>query len=158
MSFRPSKRRHARHLEEEISLTSLMDMITILVVFLLVTAVFAKTAVIDTYLPQEGEAEVGASAAAPAVLVINVTETGFELGGLGEEITIPKRGGNFDFRLLTTELIKLKDRYPDKEEAILLFSPNTLYDTVIKVMDAARETTEGSRRKLFPMASLGESR
>lgn len=156
MSFKPSKRRHARHLEQEISLTSLMDMITILVVFLLVTAVFAKTAVIDTYLPQEGEAE--ASAAATDVLVINVTENGFELGGLGEEITIPKKEGNFDFRLLTTELIKLKDRFPDKEEAILLFTSNTLYDTVIKVMDATRETTEGTRRKLFPMASLGESR
>lgn len=156
MSFRPSKRRHARHLEQEISLTSLMDMITILVVFLLVTAVFAKTAVIDTYLPQEGEAE--ASAAATDVLVINVTGNGFELAGLGEELLIPKSGGNFDFKLLTAELIKLKDRFPDKEEAILLFTPNTLYDTVIKVMDATRETTEGTRRKLFPMASLGESR
>lgn len=158
MSFKPSKRRHARHLEQEISLTSLMDMITILVVFLLVTAVFAKTAVIDTYLPQEGEAEAGASATAPDVLVVNVTENGFELAGLGEEVIIPKRGGNFDFKLLTAELIKLKDRFPDKEEAVLLFTPNTLYDTVIKVMDATRETTEGTRRILFPMASLGESR
>lgn len=156
MSFKPSKRRHARHLEQELSLTSLLDMITILVVFLLVTAVFAKTAVIDTYLPQEGEAE--ASAAATDVLVINVTENGFELAGLGEEVSIPKREGNFDFRLLTAELIKLKDRFPDKEEAILLFAPNTSYDTVIKVMDASRETTEGTRRELFPMASLGESR
>lgn len=156
MSFKPSKRRHARHLEQEISLTSLMDMITILVVFLLVTAVFAKTTIIDTYLPQEGEAGAAAETA-PAVLVVNVTENGFELGGLGEGVSIPKKDGDLDFRGLTEELIKLKDRYPDKEEVILLFSPDSPYDTVVKVMDATRETAAGAR-ELFPMSSLGEGR
>lgn len=155
MPYRPSKKRHARFLQQELSLTSLMDMITILVVFLLVTAVFAKTAVIETYLPQEGGIEAVPSAGkAPDVLIVVTTENGFNLGGLGKG-SIPKKGGYYDYRLLTMELIKLKERHPDKEEAILIFSPDTSYDTVIKVMDATRETAEGARRKLFPLASLG---
>ena len=155
MPHRPSKKRHARFLQQELSLTSLMDMITILVVFLLVTAVFAKTAVIETYLPQEGRIEAVPSAdKAPEVLVVITTVNGFNLGGLGEG-SIPKKGGDYDYRLLTMELIKLKDRHPDKEEVILIFSPDTSYDTVVRVMDATRETTEDPRRRLFPLASLG---
>jgi biopolymer transport protein ExbD len=156
MAFRPSKRRHGAYLEQELSLTSLLDMITILVVFLLVTAVFAKTAVIDTYLPKEGGVEAAVPAEKiPDVLVVMTTKDGFELSGLGSELSIPKREGEFDFNALAMEAAKIKERNPEKEEVILLFNPRTSYETVVKVMDATRETADRAR-KLFPLASLGE--
>lgn len=157
MSYRPSKRRRGRYPEMELNLTSLMDMMTILQLFLLVTVSFAKITIIDTYLPQDSGVETASTGKAPEVLVINVTENGFEIGGLGDGVSIPKSSGNLDFKSLRTELLKIKDRYPDKEEVILLFSPDTPYDTVVKVMDATRETPDGSR-KLFSISSLGEGR
>lgn len=140
-----------------LTLTSLMDMMTIIQLFLLVTVSFAKITIIDTYLPQESGVETASTGKTPEVLVINVTENGFEIGGLGEGVSIPKSSGNLDLKSLRSEVLKKKDRYPDKDEVILLFAPNTPYDTVVMVMDATRETPDGAR-KLFSISSLGEGR
>jgi len=134
-----------------------MNVFMIIVPFLLLTVVFAKTVVIDIYLPQENQSEsVSADDKLPEILTIKITEKGFELGGIGEGKVIDGSGYNFNYPQLTKELEKLKERYPEKEEVILLFDPDISYDIVIKVMDAARETSEGGQRTLFPHVSLGE--
>ncbi|MFQ5900331.1 MAG: ExbD/TolR family protein [Thermodesulfobacteriota bacterium] len=160
MAFKPSKRRHAIVSEQELNLTPIMNLIMIIIPFLLLTAAFAKTAIIDIYLPQEGDAETDTpyDNTVQELLTITITEEGFEVGGIGEEIVIPNDENGLDFKQLTTELIKFKERYPQKEDVILLFDPHISYGTVINVMDASRETktTEGVMQALFPMVSLGE--
>ncbi len=157
MAYRPSKRMRHHHYREELNLTPIMNIFMIIVPFLLLTAVFAKTVVIDVYLPQENQSELDpAIDNLPEILTIKVTENGFELSGIGDGVIIDGSQYNLNYKQLTKELARLKDRYPDKEEVILLFDPYISYDIVIKVMDAARETTEGGKRTLFPHVSLGE--
>lgn len=159
MARRPSKRRHSSLIGEDLNLTPVMNLFMIIIPFLLLTAVFAKTAIIDIYLPQEGQGDTGAANVVPEILTIKIAKIGFELGGIGKGVVIPKiDNSNLNFKQLTAELIKIKDRYPNKEDAVLLFEPDTLYDTVIKVMDACRETTEGTKKTLFPFVSLGEDK
>ncbi len=99
-----------------------MNMFIIIISFLMTTAVFAKMAIVDVYLPQEGGGNGGqATFAAPAILTVSVLENGFEMGGVGGGRLIPRKDGNLDYRQLTEELIKIKGSYPDKEDAILLF-------------------------------------
>lgn len=158
MSHRPSKRSHFRqHEETELNLLPMMNMFIIIISFLMTTAVFAKMAIVDVYLPQEGGGNGGqATSGAPAILTVSVLENGFEMGGVGGGRLIPRKDGNLDYRQLTEELVKIKGSYPDKEDAILLFPAGMPYDTVIKVMDATRETSERPKKSLFPMLSLGE--
>lgn len=165
MAYRPSKRRHHSLAGDELNLTPIMNIFMIIIPFLLLTAVFAKTAIIDIYLPQEDKAGTGNTADAGdiAILTIKTTEKGFELGGVGSGISISKSNGDLNFKGLSKELIKIKDKHPKQEEVILLFTRDVSYDMVVKVMDATRETTEimdgkPVKRMLFPFPSLGENR
>ena len=165
MAYRPSKRRHQALAGDELNLTPIMNIFMIIIPFLLLTAVFAKTAIIDIYLPQEDKAVTSnpADAGNIEILTIKTTEKGFELGGTGSGISIPKSNGDLNFKGLSNELIKIKGKYPKQEEVILLFARDISYDLVVKVMDAARETTEiidgkSVKRMLFPSPSLGENR
>jgi len=163
VAYRPSKRRRHSVLSEDINLTPILNIFMIIIPFLLLTAVFAKTSIIDIYLPQEGrEAKDNMSSQALQILTVKVTEIGFELDGIGNGILIPRIGKNLNFKQLTTELIKLKDKNPDKEEVVLLFDPNTPYDLIVNIMDTTREATEiiegkSVKRPLFPLVSLGEN-
>ena len=143
MAYRPSKRRHHSILAEDINLIPILNIFMIIIPFLLLTAVFTKTSIIDIYLPQEGqEAKDNKFSQIPQILTVKVMEMGFELGGMGNGILIPKMGGNLDFKQLANELRKLKDKYPDEEDVVLLFDPNVSYDLIINVMDATREISD----------------
>ncbi len=160
MAFRPSKRRHHTSIGQELNLIPVMNVFVIVIPFLLLTAVFAKTAIIDILLPQEdqAQAEENTDEDVPEVLIVKITKKGFELDGIGKGKVVPRIKDRLDYKGLTEELIKLKDKYPDKKEVILLFEPHVSYDTVVKVMDTTRETVDGKRRELFPFVSLGENR
>ena len=164
----PTRRRHKATLDEEINLIPVMNLFMVLIPFLLLTAVFAKTAIIDVYLPKAAGAALSdktvKKAAAPgAVLTIQVTAKGFRFTGLGRGVAdIGKRDGKYDFTALSKALVKLKAKYPAKEEVILLFEPTTPYETVVKMMDTTRELIEksgkkSSRKTLFPLVSVGQS-
>ncbi|MEZ4376203.1 MAG: hypothetical protein R3B07_35695 [Polyangiaceae bacterium] len=67
-------------------------------------------------------------------------------GGLGSGITIPLRGGRYDYDALTACAKKLKDSSPDfKEENNVYLAPNpgTDYQTIVSVMDSLRNTPAG---------------
>src|SRR3989304_690968 len=53
VAFRPSKKRHRHLVAGDVNLIPLLNIFTIVIPFVLLTTVFAKTAIIDMYLPQE---------------------------------------------------------------------------------------------------------
>ena len=156
-----SKRRHVQT-DGDLNLTPVMNIFMVLIPFLLLTAVFAKTAVIDIYLPRTSSEGVAASAPSE-ILSVTLTDDGFKLGGLGRNAPfVPKKNGNYDFASLSESLLKLKENYPDKNEVVLLFPQNAPYEIVIKLMDSTRETyvADGDRKArkvLFPLVSVGEA-
>lgn len=139
-----------------------MNLFMVLVPFLLLTAVFAKTAAIDIYLPQISEGE-AAKSAPREVLTVRLNKNGFAFGGLGRSIApVEKKNDAYDFETLSERLLELKKNHPDKDEVVLLFDPATPYELVIKLMDATREavTKESgipARKRLFPLVSVGEN-
>lgn len=77
--------------------------------------------------------------------------------GPGPGITVPRRGGTYDWATLKTCAKKLKDASADfKEETNvqILAEPGTDYQTVINAMDAVRQTEDGSEF-LFPDVNFG---
>lgn len=156
MAQRRIRRRHHTHGEEDLNLTPMIDIFMIIIFFLLLTTVLVKTAIINVNLPQEQGAS-RSGGAPPEILIVKVDERGFELGGVGNGAFIPKNGAGFNYPELNRRLAAIKERFPEKEDVILLFDVSVPYDTVVQVMDAARETGD-KRRPLFPLVSLGENR
>jgi len=146
-----------------INLTPMMDILTVLVVFLLITAVFMSITIEELSVPT---ASGGAAANMPnfAIEVI-VRKTGLEIAnGSSVEAAIPKKDDKYDLELLSKILLRLKSQYPDKQDASVLMEPDIKYDHLIEIMDAVRSTVikaEGSgetkKVDLFTKISIGDA-
>ncbi|MCK4738817.1 MAG: biopolymer transporter ExbD [Deltaproteobacteria bacterium] len=167
MAHRPTSRRK-RNVDADagdLNLTPVMNLFMVIIPFLLMTAVFVNTTIIEIHLPQESKAPQAPSdkkVTEDDILTIGLTAKGFTFSGLGKRIaTIKKKDGKFDFISLQKKLVELKKKHPTKEEVVLLFKADAPYDLVIDTMDATRialvkngETT--TKQNLFPMVSVGE--
>jgi biopolymer transport protein ExbD len=148
---------------ELLNLTPMMDVFTVLVVFLLITAVFTSITIMDLNVPTGAG---GAASNKPnfAIEVI-VRKSGLEIGnGSSVEAAIPKKDDKYDLKKLSEILIRLKAQYPVKEDATVLMEPKIEYDYLIQVMDTVRGTevqAEGSKEVekivLFPKISIGDA-
>lgn len=164
MAYRPSRRAHNHGHGTELNIIPLMNVFVIIIPFLLLTAVFAKTSMIEIFLAQQ-EAVVSSSAKdqVNGFLTVKVVKRGFVLDGIGKGIVIKRKKGELDLKRLSSMLVKLKDRHPKVNEVAILLSPSLSYESVVAVMDATRETEvvkdgQKSRRVLFPLVSLGENK
>ena len=136
---------------ELLNLTPMMDVFTVLVVFLLITAVFTSITIMDLSVPTSA----GGAANRPnfAIEVI-VRKSGLEIAnGRSVEAAIPKKDGKYDLQLLSELLLRLKAKYPEKEDATVLMEPKVEYDYLVQVMDTVR----GAQTPLFPKISIGDA-
>ena len=122
--------------QAELLLVPMIDIFTVLVTFLLMTAVFSRLAILELDLPSAGAPAVGEP---PFRLEVIVREEGFELtNGSSLIATIPKVGGSYDLAGLATLALSLKRSHPDADDASVLLEPRIEYDNLIQVMDAIR--------------------
>jgi len=128
--------RHRPRKPVELMLVPMIDIFTVLVTFLLMTAVFSRIAILELDLPS---AAVGGSTAPEFRLEVIVREQGIELGNGSQLIAaIPKRDGAHDLAALSELALSLKRDHPDAIYASVLLEPDTAYDDLIQVMDAVR--------------------
>ena len=157
-------RLHKRHESAEINLTSMIDMMTILVFFLLVHGGFIRLAMLELNLPAS-QSEPGKE---PPTLQLEITvrESEIEVGdrSSGALSRIEKGADGYDLAKLTEYLTKLKKEFPDKTDATLLLEPSIQYDALVGVMDRIRvaeqlDTVSGRvlRTELFPAISIGDA-
>jgi len=120
----------------ELLLVPMIDIFTVLVAFLLMTAVFSRIAIMQIDLP---------SSAAPKPsepkfrLEIIVRQDGFELSDTKQSLgTIPKMNGAYDLNALAEQVLAVKREHPTSEDASVLSEPKVPYDDLVQVMDAIR--------------------
>ena len=121
----------------ELLLVPMIDIFTVLVTFLLMTAVFSRVTILQLDLPSAND---GSAAAPPAFrLEVIVRESGFELTN-GESLiaALPKVDGEYDWATLTQLAQQLKSENPDVDDASVLMERTVKYDYLIQVMDAIR--------------------
>ncbi|QWV92899.1 biopolymer transporter ExbD [Geomonas oryzisoli] len=148
---------------EVLNLTPMMDVFTVLVVFLLITAVFTSITIMELSVPT------GAGAAAAAkpnfAIEVIVRKAGLEIAnGKSVEAVIPKQGDRYDLEKLSEVMRGIKAQYPDKEDATVLMEPKVEYDYLVQVMDVVRGTVvktpgsaQGAKIVLFPKISIGDA-
>ena len=94
-----------------------------------------------------------------------VRQEALEIGdGKNVTVTIPKRGMKYDFQKLSESLVRLKEKYSEKQDVNVLIEPDIEYETMIQVMDAVKVAEiklegQGKVRKivLFPQVSIGDA-
>jgi len=132
--------------DEEVNLTAVMNIFLILIPFLLLTAVFAKIAVLEISLPAgSGGASSGSTPPEKSVLIILVlTKSGdMQIKSTSTEVqfeTIYSKGlEEYDFDKLVDQLKRLKERLPWLETLVLQPEDEVKYEIIIKIMDRCRE-------------------
>ena len=153
--------RHARK-PAELLLVPMIDIFTVLVTFLLMTAVFSRTVILQMNLPA---AQTEFKEPPPGLqMEILVRKDLLQVAdrNTGPLATIPNIAAGPDYDRLTEYLKLVKSMYPEKTDASILLEPDTAYDTVVQVMDHVRvfETKQGIetiQAELFPDISMGDA-
>jgi biopolymer transport protein ExbD len=146
----------------ELLLVPMIDIFTVLVTFLLMTAVFSRTVVLQLNLPaQQAEFKEPPPGLQLEVLVrkdlIQVADR-----NSGPLATMPNTAQGYDYETLTNYLKRVKAKFPDKTDATVLLESDIPYDTLVQVMDRVRvfEVPNGlgvTQGELFPDISIGDA-
>lgn len=146
-----------------LDVTTFLNLMVVLIPFLLISAVFSRVTIMELSIPDSSG---GTSLNQPNLNIeVIVRKAGLEIAnGNSVEAAIANKEGQYDMDLLSRILVRLKERYPEKEDATVLMEPYIEYDYLIQIMDAVRGTrvkVEGSEetRKmvLFPNISIGDA-
>jgi biopolymer transport protein ExbD len=127
-----------RHLRKpaELMLVPMIDIFTVMVTFLLMTAVFSRITTLELDLPSAASGKV----TEPAFrLEVIVRKEGLELtNGKAVIAAVPKVDGEYDLKTLSELAVSLKRDHPDVNDASVLLEPDVEYDDLIQVMDTLR--------------------
>ena len=134
--------RRAPRKPAELLLVPMIDIFTVLVTFLLMTAVFSRITIVELDL----QSAAGSGIATPEFrLEVIVRKQGIELtDGKTLIAAIPNVNGAYDLKTLSELAMALKQDYPDTDDASVLLEPEIAYDHLIQVMDAIRSAEVAS--------------
>ena len=156
------RRNHARYRgRHEINVVPMVDMMIILVFFLIFSAVFTKTNILELNLP-------GADSAVPDLpqglnLEVIIRKSGIEIADRGTGLlrSLPLSGDQYDLKGVSDYLQLVKSKYPDKTDATILLEQDVQYETLVKVMDTVRvfqvPGSQWDMAELFPDVSVGDA-
>lgn len=156
------RRNHARYRgRHEINVVPMVDMMLILVFFLIFSAVFTKTNILELNLP-------GADSAVPDLpqglnLEVIIRKSGIEIADRGTGLlkSLPVASDQYDFKGVSDYLQLVKSKYPDKTDATILLEQDIEYETLVKVMDTVRvfqvPGSQWDMAELFPDVSVGDA-
>jgi biopolymer transport protein ExbD len=141
----------------ELLLVPMIDIFTVLVTFLLMTAVFSRITILQLDLPSSAS---GPASEPKFRLEVIIRENGLELTNGNARISeIPKVNGEYDLKALSEQALSLKREHPDVNDASVLSEPRVPYDAVIQVMDAIRSApvSKAETVQLFTNVAIGDA-
>jgi biopolymer transport protein TolR len=123
----------------ELNLVPVIDLMSVLITFLLITAVWTQVSMI-----QIGSSIYGKKSDTPPVptpdtdvaLKVEVRTNGYVITLAKQNITIPFKDNDFDDNALAQTLQKAKEQYPQKVDGTIAMVDEIPYERLIHVMDA----------------------
>jgi biopolymer transport protein TolR len=134
----------------DLNLVPYIDLLTCMVAFLLITAVWSQLARLEAH--QKGQGQAGEDTPPEKVfkLVVLVNDSGFNLVADQDQQPIPKKGDSYDYEKLGDELKKIKDTHADKTDIQVASDDSIKFEVLVKTMDTALSSR-------FPDISLIDS-
>ena len=124
-------------LNADLNLVPYIDLLTCMVAFLLITAVWSQLARLNIH--QKGQGQAGEDTPPEKVfkLVVVVNNEGFNLVADQDQQPIPKKGDQYDYEKLGSELKKIKDTHADKNDIQVMSEDAIKFEALVKTMDVA---------------------
>lgn len=127
----------------ELCMTPALNLFIILIPFLLLTATFVQTSVIDIFLPygpsqKTSKLETGGKISQEKFLILCIAPKGFYILASNKLLKIIPKRGDYDFDKLETILRKVKETFPERQAVIIESEDNIIYDHIIHAMDRCR--------------------
>jgi biopolymer transport protein TolR len=124
-------------LSADLNLVPYIDLLTCMVAFLLITAVWTQLARLSAQQKGQGQAGEETPPELQLKIVVVVNQEGFNLVVGQDQTPIPKRGTEYDFEKLGAELKKVKDAHADKNDVSVASEDQIVFETLIRTMDTA---------------------
>ena len=160
---RRQSRNHARYRgRNDINIVPMLDVMTILVFFLIFTAVFSKTHILELNLPANATQQLELPKVLELEVVVRKNVIEIADRGTGVLQTLPATADGPDLEGLSLFLQRVKSKFPDKRDATVLLEPDVPYDLLVQVMDTVKSFEgmldgEPARGELFPVVSVGDA-
>ena len=178
---KPSDRRHREAEGEEpldLDVTPFLNIMFMLILSILAMTAWTQLAMLNVQAPQIGGGAGDGGGVAPVenVSTLNLTvfvlNDGFNIGASGATLdgNSENRTGeplitkvskttasgktviDYDYTKLQAKLIEIKRSFPDEETMIVSADGNVPYEVIVRVMDAARRSSDG--KILFPAVAF----
>ena len=124
----------------EVNLVPFIDLMSVLITFLLITAVWTQVSMIklgsSLYSKQNTEDVDKPPPKTEVPLRVDVKDAGHVIIIGPKRIDVPKKGADYDIETLVMQLMQIKQVYPEKVDAVVTMDEHLKYDFLIQGMDA----------------------
>jgi biopolymer transport protein ExbD len=148
----------------ELLLVPMIDIFTVLVTFLLMTAVFSRTVVMELNLPTANAEQKPVPDQLVLEVLLRKTMVQVADRSTGPLATFPRTAPDapYDLAGVSEYLQRVKAKFPEKTDVTVLLEPDIPYNDLVQVMDTVRvvEQKQGNtlvQAELFPSVSLGDA-
>jgi biopolymer transport protein ExbD len=162
-SARLVRRNHDRyhHGRDDLNIVPMIDMMVILVFFLIFTAVFSKTNILQMNLPNNANTPLDLPKDLKLEVIIRPDDLVVNDRNSGPLKVLANTASGYDLENLSEFIRRIKSQYPQMTDATILSGPSTTYDTLVQVMDTVRvyqlPVAPFSKAELFPDISIGDA-
>jgi len=156
-------RNHAKYRgRNDLNIVPMIDMMVILVFFLLFTAVFSNTNILELNLPAPNSSvpELPKGLQLEVIVRKNTIEIADRNSGVLR--ALPRKEGEYDYKGLSEFLQFVKSKYPTVMAANVLMEEDIPYDVLVQTMDSVRlfekdDAPAFTKVELFPDISVGDA-
>jgi biopolymer transport protein TolR len=148
ISLQSPKSGGKKSLTADLNLVPYIDLLTCMVAFLLITAVWTQLAQLNVQ--QRGPGGDVDSPAPMTRMVLLVGDEGFNLLVGDERQSIPRQAGTYDFAALARHLKQAKQNHPDKDDLQIAAEDTVIFEPLSQTMDTAIAAG-------FPLVSLTDT-
>jgi biopolymer transport protein ExbD len=162
-SARLVRRNHARYHQgrDDLNIVPMIDMMVILVFFLIFTAVFSKTNILQLNLPASNTAPVELPKGLKLEVIIRPNDIVVNDRNSGPLKTLANIPSGYDLPDLSEFMRRVKSQFPQMTDATILLGPQVPYDVLVQVMDTVRvyqlPVAPFSKAELFPDVAIGDA-
>jgi biopolymer transport protein TolR len=124
----------------DVNIVPFIDLMSVLVIFLLITAVWTQVSMIQIgssiYGKKTTDDKVEPPPRAEIPFRLDIKAMGYRVIVGRQEITVPKSNNEYDSAKLVIELKKIKEIYPEKVDCVVTMSDDLAYVFLVNGMDA----------------------
>lgn len=138
---------NGRSASTELNLVPFIDLMSVLITFLLITAVWSQVSMIQLGSSIYGKKNESATEPPPPPpphadipLRLDVRTVGFRLVIGSQRFEIPKTSAGYDTTTLNTYLKKVKSDYPEKVDGVITVDDEVAYEFLILGMDTLNQS------------------